>query len=161
MGAEKHADRPGRGGGRKMGLDPFAIRRRGRRRGQGADKLYQMQQFWLQAAWRIAMGMRSGRTFGEVTQEIRSDLPSLQEALAMPSPEKRQKPKKSPNSGGNPGNPRKWAKTEDTEQPKGRGRGKGKGKGKTGKLKGGERRNRGQDSQEDWGDWSWNQSSWS
>ena len=44
----------------------------------------------------------------------------------MPSPEKRQKPKKSPNSGGNPGNPRKWAKTEDTEQPKGRGRGKGK-----------------------------------
>ena len=108
------------------------------------------------------MGMRSGRTFGEVTQEIRSDLPSLQKALAMPSSEKRQKPKKAPNPGGNPGNPQKWAKTEDTEQPKGRGRGKGKGKGKTGKPKEGDRRNQsGQDSQEDWGDWSWNQSSWS
>ena len=103
MGAEKHVDRPGRGGGRKMGLDPSAIRRRGRRerlycnwfvakvRAQGADKLHQMQQFWLQSAWRIAMGMRSGRTFGEVTQEIRSDLPSLQKPLAMPSPEKRSK----------------------------------------------------------------------
>ena len=50
-----------------------------------------------------------------------------------------QKPKKAPNPGGNPGNPRKWAKTEDTEQPKGRGRGKGKGKGKTGKPKKGGR----------------------
>ena len=42
MGAEKHVDRPGRGGGRKMGLDPSAIQRRIRRerllqlvRGQG------------------------------------------------------------------------------------------------------------------------------
>ena len=163
MGAEKHADRPGRGGGREMGLDPAAIRRRGRRerllqlvRGQGPRPRggQTIPNATILVAIRLAMGMRSGRTFGEVTQEIRSDLPSLQEALAMPSPEKRQKPKKSPNSGGNPGNPRKWAKTEDTEQPK------GKGKGKTGKPKGGDRRNQGgQDSQEDWGDWSWNQSS--
>ncbi len=29
-------------------------------RSNGADKLHQMQVFWLQSAWRIAMGMRAG-----------------------------------------------------------------------------------------------------
>ena len=126
MGAEEHAHRPGWGGSRHIGLDTPPIRLGGRRarlycawfvakvRAQDAEKLRQMQQFWLEAAWRVAMGVRAGPTFGEVTQEIRADLPSLQERLAMPS-EKKQKPKKTPSPGGNP---RKWARTDEAKKPK-------------------------------------------
>ena len=126
MGAEKHADRPGRGGrwawillqfGAEDDVNAYCNWFVAKLRAQGADKLYQMQQFWLQSAWRMAMGMRSGRTFGEVTQEIRSDLPSLQQAL--------QKPKKQPRQPTQVGEDRGHRAAQG---PRPRGKGKGKGK---------------------------------
>ena len=121
-------------------------------RSQGADKLHQMQQFWLQSAWRIAMGMRSGRTFGEITQQIRSDLPALQERWRCRPRRRGRSPKRRPM--GNPGTPRKWARTDEGDQVKGRGREDRKDKGRRAATQG-------NDSQEYWGDWTWAQSSWS
>ena len=45
----------------------------------------QIRQYWLTAGWRICMGMRSGRTFHEMAQEVMADHGALAEALATPA----------------------------------------------------------------------------
>ena len=46
------------------------------------NKLKQMRVFWEAAGWRIAMGMRSGQTFGEATVEVMADVDLFNEAMS-------------------------------------------------------------------------------
>ena len=46
------------------------------------QKLEQLRLFWDGAGWKIAMAMRSGRTFGEASKEIMSDVDMLIEYLS-------------------------------------------------------------------------------
>eukprot|EP00435_Cladocopium_sp_Y103_P048273 s452_g14.t1 len=51
-----------------------------------AHKLENMRAFWDAAGWRIAMGMRSGQSFGEVSTEVMSDVDLLNECMSREMP---------------------------------------------------------------------------
>ena len=108
--------------GDELGLDPSASRHRARRerllqlvRGQGPRP--GGGQTTPNAT--ILVAIRLARCHGHaVGAHIRRGDSGDSFRPAMPPPEKRQKPKKAPNPGGNPGNPRKWAKTENRQAQK-------------------------------------------
>ena len=57
--------------------DWFIRKARGR-----PQKLENLRLFWDGAGWKIAMAMRSGRTFGEASKEIMSDVDMLNEYMS-------------------------------------------------------------------------------
>ena len=97
---------------------------------QRRNALQQVHDNWLATSWKIALGMRMGRNFGEVTADIMADIAALQEAvLASPKnatgrgaqekpPQQRQR------------HQRRGPCGEASEE--GRQKGKGKGKGRKG-----------------------------
>ena len=145
MGAEEHAHRPGWGGGRQMGLDTPPIRLRGRRarllhlvRGQGPRP--RGGEAAPDAA--VLVAVRLAHRHGHARRAHIQPAPTCRFSGGVGDalPGKEAEAQKTPNPGGNPGNPRKWARTDESEQPKGRGRGgKGKGKAKGGKPKAGKK----------------------
>ena len=46
------------------------------------NKLENLRLFWEAAGWRIAMGMRSGQSFGEVSAEVMADVDLLNESMS-------------------------------------------------------------------------------
>ena len=51
-----------------------------------AHKLDNVRAFWDAAGWRIAMGMRSGQSFGEVSTEVMADVDLLNECMSREAP---------------------------------------------------------------------------
>ena len=49
------------------------------------DALQQVHDYWYACAWRIALAMRLGKSFGEVTRKIMADVTSFQEAVLNPA----------------------------------------------------------------------------
>lgn len=50
------------------------------------NKLENIRIFWESAGWRIAMGMRAGQTFGEISAEVMADVDLLNEAMSKEIP---------------------------------------------------------------------------
>ena len=50
------------------------------------QKLEQLRAFWDAAGWKTAMGMKSGKTFGEMTEAIMVDVDLLNECLSKETP---------------------------------------------------------------------------
>ena len=62
------------------------------------NKLENMRMVWEAAGWRLAMGMRSGQSFGEVATEVMADVDLLNESMSkeLPKETKPVPPKKRP-----------------------------------------------------------------
>ena len=69
-------------------------------------KLENMRIFWESAGWRIAMGMRAGQSFGDVTTSVMSDVDLLNEAMSRELPKETK-----------PGAPRKRPAQDDHAPP--------------------------------------------
>ena len=124
MGAEEHAHRPGWGGGRQVGLDTPPIWLRGRRApGSWPRSAPKGRRSCARCSnsgcsppgaspWACRAYVRRGHP-GDPRRPAVSP-GGVGDALSG----KKQKPKKTANPGSNPGNPRKWARTDESEQPK-------------------------------------------
>lgn len=50
------------------------------------NKLEHMRMFWESSGWRIAMGMRAGQAFGDVSNEVMADVDLLNETMSREAP---------------------------------------------------------------------------
>ena len=92
------------------------------------DALQQVHEYWYACAWRIALAMRLGTSFGEVTGDIMADVTAFQEAVLAPASRRKQSGK------GGRYNVRNDTAEVSQRPPrkayKGKSKGKSKGKGK-------------------------------
>ena len=89
------------------------------------DALQQVHDYWYACAWRIALAMRLGTSFGEVTRDIMADVTAFQEAVLAPASRPKQSIK-----GGRHNVRNDTAETSERPPRKGdKGKSKGKGKG--------------------------------
>ena len=50
------------------------------------NKLENLRVFWESAGWKVAMGMRSGQSFGDASSEVMTDVDLLTEAMSCEVP---------------------------------------------------------------------------